>query len=88
LLISITIYEHILLFWRQVPEWLLQPIPTKANLGHIPGEIGLEVSYKTKRFKGSSTGPSVKQVDVCAVISGLNGFYTNHRLKASEDFPG
>jgi hypothetical protein len=24
--------------------------------------------------------------DVCAVISGPNGFYTNHRLKASEDF--
>ena len=61
---------------------------TKANLGHIPGEIGLEVSYKIKRFKGSSTGPSVKQVDVCAVISGPNGFYTKHRLKASEDFPG
>ena len=26
--------------------------------------------------------------DVCAVISDPNGFYTNHRLKASEDFPG
>src|SRR5882757_2180338 len=24
--------------------------------------------------------------DVCAVISGPNGFYTDHRLKASEDF--
>jgi hypothetical protein len=24
--------------------------------------------------------------DLCAVISGPNGFYTNHRLKASEDF--
>ena len=24
--------------------------------------------------------------DVCAVISGPNGFYTNHRLKASEGF--
>ena len=65
------------------------PIPTKANLGHIPGEIGLEVSYKIKRFKGSSTGLSAKQVVIfCAVISGPNGFYTNHRLKASEDFPG
>jgi hypothetical protein len=41
---------------------LLQPIPTKANLGHIPGEIGLEVSYKIMRFEGSSTGPSAKQV--------------------------
>jgi hypothetical protein len=59
-----------LLFWRtQVPEWLLQPIPTKANLGHIPGEIGLEVSYKIKRFKGSSTGPSAKQVVMFARLS-------------------
>src|ERR1700737_2650279 len=24
--------------------------------------------------------------DVCAVISGPNGFYTNHLIKASEDF--
>src|SRR5271170_5774722 len=24
--------------------------------------------------------------EVCAVISGPNGFYTNHRLKASQDF--
>ena len=24
--------------------------------------------------------------DVCAVISGPNGFYTNHRIKASPDF--
>jgi hypothetical protein len=24
--------------------------------------------------------------DVCAAISGPNGFYTNHRIKASEDF--
>ena len=32
---------------------------------------------------------SAKQVVIfCAVISGPNGFYTNHRLKASEDFPG
>jgi hypothetical protein len=47
----------------------------KANLGHIPGEIGLEVSYKIKHFKGSSTGPSGEtSCDVCAVISGPNGF--------------
>ena len=24
--------------------------------------------------------------DVCAVISGPNGFYANHRIKASQDF--
>ena len=24
--------------------------------------------------------------DVCAVITGKNGFYTNHRIKASRDF--
>jgi hypothetical protein len=24
--------------------------------------------------------------DVCAVITGKNGFYTNHRIKASQDF--
>ena len=24
--------------------------------------------------------------DVCAVISGPNGFYTNHRIEASRDF--
>jgi len=24
--------------------------------------------------------------DVCAVITGPNGFYTDHRIKASQDF--
>ena len=24
--------------------------------------------------------------DACAVITGPNGFYTNHRIKASQDF--
>jgi hypothetical protein len=35
-----------LLFWRtEVPEWLLQPIPIKANLGHIPGGNRSRGSY-------------------------------------------
>ena len=31
---------------------------------------------------------SIEEVgrDVCAVITGPNGFYTNHRIKASQDF--
>jgi hypothetical protein len=46
------------------------------------------VEHLHQHFKGSSTW-SIGEAscgDVCAVISGPNGFYTNHRLKASEDF--
>jgi hypothetical protein len=60
----------------QSPEWFLQPIPTKANLGHIPGEIGLEVSYKIKRLKGSSTGPSANQVVMFARLSATQMGFT------------
>ena len=33
---------------------------------------------------------SIEEVgrDVCAVITGPNGFYTDHRIKASQDFFG